>query len=104
MQLFIITKGACVCLVVTMPTVRNLAVLALFGSLLAYGVGVFVYVICGFLSFAAGYTWHFLAESFSRFLFFLPDTHWVSLKQKIPVSRGLVEVIPFLPGIHILID
>nr|CDS24536.1 sorting nexin 13 [Echinococcus granulosus] len=68
-----------------MPTVRNLAVLALFGSLLAYGVGVFIYVICGFLSFAAG------------FLLFLPDTHWVSLKQKVPVSRGLVEVEDFRP-------
>ncbi|VDK39868.1 unnamed protein product [Taenia asiatica] len=68
-----------------MPTVRNLAVLALFGSLLAYGVGVFVYVICGFLSFAAG------------FLLFLPDTHWVSLKRKVPVSRGLVEIEDFPP-------
>ncbi|KAL5103542.1 Sorting nexin-13 [Taenia crassiceps] len=86
----VVNAGKSIAGTYAMPTVRNLAVLALFGSLLAYGVGIFVYVICGFLSFAAG------------FLLFLPDTHWVSLKQKIPVSRGLVEIEdPLLSRSHV---
>ncbi|VDD80155.1 unnamed protein product [Mesocestoides corti] len=68
-----------------MPTLRNLALLALVGSLLTYGVGVFVYLICGLISFAAG------------FLLFLPDLQWVPLKRKIPTSRGLIKIEELQP-------
>ncbi|KAM7540156.1 hypothetical protein Aperf_G00000025890 [Anoplocephala perfoliata] len=34
-----------------------------------------------------------LALSYAdKFLFFLPEVHWVSLKRKIPVSRGIVQI------------
>ncbi|KAM3176289.1 hypothetical protein ACTXT7_006824 [Hymenolepis weldensis] len=67
-----------------MPSLRKLAILAFFGSLFTYGVGVFVYITCGLLSFAAG------------LLFFLPEVHWVPLKRKIPISHGLVGILDYI--------
>nr|CDS31221.1 sorting nexin 13 [Hymenolepis microstoma] len=63
-----------------MPSLGKLAILTLLSSLFVYGVGIFVYFIYVLLAFAAG------------FLFFLPEIQWVSLKRKIPISHGLVEI------------